>query len=113
MIYSCFDQNSGIYHYYSDSKSHPLNLDLPVPKLPNVVNGVGSPAILSARPLPSGASKIGSGWQARGVLVDCNLKASGLGNDVTCDCGMTNVWKFLTVASILSTAAFLYYRFYR
>ena len=71
MIYSCFQQTPGLYAYFEGPGDVPLNGDLPVPRLPAAVGGIGVPSIEAGRPLPAGAKYIGSGWHARGMLVKC------------------------------------------
>lgn len=80
MIYSCFDQNSGLYDYFEDSSQRPINADLPVPRFPSMVGKIGVPAREAGRPLPSGARPAGRGWHARGMIVQCRggLGLSGL-----------------------------------
>ena len=77
MIYSCFDPDTGLYRYFEDARTHPINGDLPVPKFGRDTGRVGVPSMNAARPLPSSAKPIGKGWHARGVVVQC--KSSGLG----------------------------------
>jgi len=77
MIYSCFQQTPGMYAYFEGPGDIPINGDLPVPKLPPAVGGIGVPSIVAGRPLPAGSKYVGSGWHARGMLVKCG--SSGLG----------------------------------
>jgi hypothetical protein len=77
MIYSCFDEKRGVYDYYEDDMRVPANGDLPVPSPPSNAGVVGAPARESGRPLPWGAKPIGSGWHARGMVVNCGN--AGLG----------------------------------
>ena len=70
MIYSCFDPPLGLYKYFRDDKTQPINSDLPVPKLKSETQA-GYPALDAARPLPSGAKPFGQGWHARGIVVRC------------------------------------------
>jgi len=82
MNYSCFDERTGLYTYFSDHRTHAANGDLPVPKLGGLMAGqIGVPAREAGRDLPSGAKKVGTGWRAKGVVVDCGFaaKAAGLG----------------------------------
>lgn len=72
MKYSCFDDKSGTYAYFEDSKQLAINADLPVPRLPRAVSGIGVPSIEAGRTLPAFAKFIGRGWQAKGVLVQCS-----------------------------------------
>ena len=72
MIYSCFDARSGLYRYFEDSASQPVNSDLPVPSFPRATK-IGVPAIEAARALPAEARPAGSGWHARGIIVQCGI----------------------------------------
>lgn len=88
MIYSCFNDKLGLYEYYEDDRGHPTNGDLPVPSngAPDA-GSIGLPAMDAGRPLPAGARRVGTGWQASGIIVQCsNLGVrglSGLGQDLT------------------------------
>ncbi len=87
MIYSCFNQKLGLYEYYEDDRGHPTNGDLPVPSIGASDAGeVGLPAMDAGRPLPPGARRAGQGWQARGMIVQCNnahvRSVMGLGQDI-------------------------------
>jgi hypothetical protein len=77
LIHSCFDPKKGLYLYYESADDLPLNADLPVPNLPAPTNGVGVPAIVAGRPLPSSAKLVGQGWHARGMVVQCGKGAMG------------------------------------
>lgn len=83
MIYSCFNPPLGLYEYFEDDRQHPTNGDLPVPKLPKQTGRVGVPAMDAGRPLPTDAKRMGTGWEARGMIVNCKPMAtpglSGLG----------------------------------
>ena len=72
MIYSCFNHRLGMYEYFSDSKGHPTNGDLPVPRPSRPAGKIGSPSIDSGRPLPPSAKAVGRGYRARGLLVACS-----------------------------------------
>ncbi len=86
MIYSCFDPARGLYKYYRDAKTQPINGDLPVPKLSSKTQA-GYPALDAARPLPFGAKRFGQGWHARGIVVRCGVASalSGLPSSLTED----------------------------
>jgi hypothetical protein len=72
MMYSCFDAPSGLYKYFQDDKQQALNGDLPVPKFPpSAITKAGVPAVSAARPFPSGATYVGTGWAAKGMIVQC------------------------------------------
>lgn len=84
MIYSCFNEKAGHYEYFEDDRALAVNGDFPVPQLQRLQAGrVGVPARDAGRVLPSGAKRAGTGWQARGVIVQCKPQAmrglSGLG----------------------------------
>jgi len=84
MIYSCFDQPSGLYRYFENSHQIPVNGDLPVPTyLSSRATKLGVPSMEAGRPLPSDARQIGTGLQARGMIVSCGQRSassvSGLG----------------------------------
>ena len=84
MIYSCFDQPSGLYRYFENSHQIPVNGDLPVPTyLSSRATKLGVPSMEAGRPLPSDARQIGTGLQARGMIVRCGQRSassvSGLG----------------------------------
>lgn len=76
MIYSCFDVQRGLYRYFEDGLTIPVNADLPVPMLPSSAGKIGVPAMEAARPLPPNARAKGTGHTARGILVQC--EGSGL-----------------------------------
>lgn len=78
MFYSCFNQGKGLYDYFQNSLEQPINSDLPIPKLPSSTGRIGVPAIEAGRPLPASAKFAGSGWHARGMIVQC-AKNSSLG----------------------------------
>lgn len=92
MIYSCFDQDSGHYHYFQDDLQIPVNGDLPVPVLPPIAGKIGVPALQAGRPLPAAAKHVGSGQMARGILVECGRSGS-LSGDST-PSGMPPLWKW-------------------
>jgi hypothetical protein len=72
MRYSCFDFRSGQYRVYDDGAGYlPVNGDLPMPALPPDINGIGVPATLAGRALPSSARFVGMSSQAQGIVVAC------------------------------------------
>lgn len=108
MIYSCFDQPSGLYRYFEDNRQIPVNGDLPVPSyLSSRATKLGVPSMEAGRPLPSAAREIGSGLQARGMLVTCKQKSSsevsGLG-ELPLDSQ-----RILIGLAVAGTAAFLWW----
>jgi len=78
MFYSCFNPQIGLYDYFEDSSTRPINGDLPIPKLPASTGRIGVPSIEAGRPLPSAAKRVGRGWHARGMIVKCNRGLGGL-----------------------------------
>lgn len=104
MMYSCFDQNSGLYRYFQDDKQIPVNGDLPVPSyLKSRATKLGVPALEAGRPLPANARPVGRGAPARGMVVSCAsppASLSGLDMDTK---------TALVVAGALGTAALLWY----
>lgn len=83
MIYSCFNERLGLYEYFEEPTGHPVNGDLPIPKLPAEAGTIGVPARDAGRPLPPGAKPAGTGWHAKGMVVSCSpshvAAISGLG----------------------------------
>ena len=77
MLYSCFDASYGRYNYFEDARRLPINADLPVPDLPPDAGRIGAAAIECGRPLPPDAKPVGSGWHARGQIVQCGLSPRG------------------------------------
>jgi len=73
--YSCFDAPTGLYRYFADGSTHPINTDLPVPRLPPRAGKVGVPAREAGRPLPSAAREVGRGMSACGIIVQCSSPA--------------------------------------
>lgn len=73
MIYSCFNERLGQYEYFEDQRGHALNGDLPVPNYlaGKTAGNIGVPAREAARPLPSGAKRVGQGFEAKGMIVSC------------------------------------------
>jgi hypothetical protein len=69
MIYSRFDEKSGLYELFEDREGSAVNSDLPVPVLGPPTNGIGVPASEAGRPLPGGAKFVGRSWHARGMVV--------------------------------------------
>lgn len=78
MIYSCFDQQTGRYRYFEDSRTIAVNGDLPVPTWlkGRVANGIGVPTGEAGRPLPREARPVGTGSAARGLMVQCGTSQS-------------------------------------
>jgi len=79
VIYSCFNARLGLYEYFKDHRHHPLNGDLPVPVFGAVAGEVGIPALDAGRQLPADAVPTGTGWSAKGMIVNCkNVSVAGL-----------------------------------
>lgn len=87
MIYSCFNERAGHYEYFQDDRAHAVNGDLPIPILQGLQAGqVGVPARDAGRALPAGAKRVGTGWEARGMIVQCKsspLRGLAGGTDAT------------------------------
>jgi hypothetical protein len=80
MIYSCFNEKAGHYEYFEDSRALAMNGDFPVPQIQKLQAGrVGVPARDAGRSLPRDAKRVGTGWHARGAIVQCkNTPMRGL-----------------------------------
>jgi hypothetical protein len=105
MIYSCFDQNSGLYRYFQDNTQIPVNGDLPVPNyLKGRATKLGVPALEAGRPLPPHAKAIGTGLQARGMIVSCGRPGAAFGGTLSPEAKSS-----LVIAGALGTAALLWY----
>lgn len=81
MIYSCFNAAKGMYQYFEDALELPVNADLPVPSLPASAGKIGVPAFQAGRPLPMGARAAGTGYTARGILVQCDASGPALAGE--------------------------------
>ena len=73
MLYSRFDPVAGHYDYYeAGSPLAALNDDLPVPAMPRKVAGkghaIGLPSVECGRPIPAGATHVGTGQFAEGHI---------------------------------------------
>jgi len=79
MIYSRFDDQTGTYDLFSDRSTHALNGDFPVPSLGPDAGGIGVPATEAGRPVPRGAKRIGTSWQARGLVAASAPNGASLG----------------------------------
>lgn len=69
MKYSRFVPELGLYEVFEDALRHPINADLPVPKLPGRIGNIGVPAGHAGRPLPSDAKRVGTSWRPVGQIV--------------------------------------------
>lgn len=66
--YSRWDPASGVWTYYDAPEPLPnLNDDLPTPELV-AASRIGVPSIEAGRPLPSGATRVGQGEFAQGMI---------------------------------------------
>jgi len=74
--YSCFDPATGLYDYFQDGRTIPINADLPVPRLPAPTQ-IGVASIEAGRPLPNDAQHMGRGWSAQGMIVQCGRGPRG------------------------------------
>lgn len=100
MMYSCFNPGSGLYDYFESPDGLALNADLPVPNhLTQEIKGIGVPSIVAGRPMPSNAQSVGSGWHARGMVVNCGRGPLGA------DDGATGASGAKWVVFVLSAAA--------
>ena len=69
MIYSVHNPLNGGFIYYEAAPDVPLNDDLPTPRWGGGVRTkIGIAASVAARPLPPGASQVGSGTQPVGLI---------------------------------------------
>jgi|GEM_PF-2667205 len=104
MMYSCFDQDTGTYKYFEDSKTIPVNGDLPVPNwLKGRTTKLGVPSLDAGRPLPKEAKPVGRGAQARGMVVQCNAGV-GLSGGPSLD-----THQLLFAGATMAVAGFLWY----
>lgn len=109
MRYSCFDATSGLYRVFEDDLQHPVNLDLPVPSMPAMINGIGAPAMDVGRALPRDAREVGTSWQALGVVVRCDGSAGGSLGDFNEMLESSAVRTVVAVVA-LGLGAYLFYR---
>jgi hypothetical protein len=78
MRYSKFSPELGLYELFEDQHRHPINADLPTPRLMGRVGNIGVPAGSTGRPLPKGAKRIGTSWRPEGQIVSGSA-ATGVG----------------------------------
>ena len=105
MIYSCFDQETGLYRYFEDASTKPVNGDLPVPSwLKQRSTKLGVPSLEAGRPLPSEAKPIGRGHQARGMVVQCKGGTALSAGSLPLDTG-----QYLIAGTALGVAALLWW----
>jgi len=112
MIYSCFNEKLGLYEYFKDGRHHPTNGDLPTPQLPAPLGNVGVSAREAGRPLPADAQPDGTGWHARGIVVNCTQRSvqglQGLGITMT-ESPQTHPTLIVLVAGFAAYVAFKIY----
>lgn len=78
MRYSCFSPHAGLYDYFADERTQPINADLPVPQLPAPRGKMGVVSALEAgRLLPAGVRRVGQGWHAQGIVSNCGREPFG------------------------------------
>lgn len=68
MIFSRWDAGAGRYDYFEAPGAVGLNDDLPVPRMPAEVGGIGVPSVECGRPLPRTARYVGHGEFAEGLV---------------------------------------------
>lgn len=68
MIYSRWRPETGVYDYYEVSGGLPLGNDLPTPRLYGGTS-LGVASVTAGRKLPLGARHVGSGPDAKGMIV--------------------------------------------
>lgn len=69
MRYSRFNAQLGHYDVFEDQRTHAMNADLPTPKLTAMAGGIGVPSVDAGRDLPPGAKRVGTSWNAVGMVV--------------------------------------------
>lgn len=67
VIYSRWDPSSGLYDYFESPERPGLNDDLAVPPMPAPTD-LGVPSTECGRSLPSGATHVGTGEFAEGLM---------------------------------------------
>jgi hypothetical protein len=103
-IFSRWQPDTGGYEYLSAPGSQNINDDLPSPEL-NPATKIGVPSIEAGRPLPAGATVIGEGDEAVGIIapVDPELivrrtrSLAGLGDGMA---SSTVLWGAAAVAGV-------------
>lgn len=66
LIYSRWRPDVGGFEYFEAPETHNINDDLPTPEL--LAAKIGVPSMEAGRPLPSGARRVGTGEEARGLV---------------------------------------------
>jgi hypothetical protein len=103
MIYSCFNEQTGLYEHLEDDATQRMNGDLPIPSMPLMAGEIGVPAREAGRLVPPGAQRIGQGLEPRGIIVTCDNEVyRSLGS--VFDDPMTRI---LAAAALLATGAAL------
>jgi hypothetical protein len=67
MIFSQWQPDGG-YDYYEADVHHPIGDDLPIVRMPSVINEIGVAAQDVGRKIPKGAEYVGSGVEPQGVM---------------------------------------------
>ena len=81
MIYSEW-QPSGGYRYYEAVSGVPINDDQPVPRL-GAGNEIGVSSLVAGRTVPRGATVVGEGYQAVGMIAPTARHGHLAGTDMT------------------------------
>lgn len=79
MIFSRWNPHAGGYDYFDSPGGEALNDDLAVPSLPPATK-LGVPSTSCGRPIPAGASHVGSGELAVGLVATPSDGSSALGD---------------------------------
>jgi hypothetical protein len=108
MLYSRFNEAEGVYDVFEDGLAKPVNADMPVPSMPAVANGIGAPASLSGRPLPSGTRYVGTSWHAKGLIVSPSSRGP-IGSVETAN----GVLMFMSVAGLTALSVWLFLHYER
>jgi hypothetical protein len=105
MIYSRFDDTSGLYDLYEDAEGRAVNSDLPIPVLGSPTNGIGVPASETGRPIPSGAKFVGKSWHARGMVAVPTGGAKALSGITAAESNVV----LLSLAGLAAMGLFLFF----
>ena len=103
MIYSCFNEQTGLYEYLEDDATQRINGDLPIPSMPIIAGEIGVPAREAGRPAPMGAQVVGQGLEPRGVIVVCDNETYRSLGDVYAD----SMIRVLTAVALMAAGAAL------
>jgi hypothetical protein len=103
MIYSCFNEQTGLYEYLEDNATQRMNGDLPIPSMPTMAGEIGVPAREAGRPAPMGAEVVGQGLEPRGIIVSCDNQTYRSLGDVYAD----PVVKVIAAVALMAAGAAL------